>query len=268
MNRDVLKNNWKKIVLAAGAAGIVTALAALRLSRIAILPETVHDAGASEQLVCTDGENWHTVHELPEKETDRLSQLVTEKDGKGKLPIFVTKSGIVTKSLYDLNMTISDAADLYQDAKEAKGKDAAVFTKTERSSSVEQATVYLSRYRVPWNENKLKLHDRNLFSIAYDRENDRAIFCSDALLLTGIESAQLSRYMQDAVENGTIRGEIEETGMQGFHMTDDLQVDQIYMKLKVREKDTEESEEVFYTFNPKTHALTLWMKSKHQNGRS
>ena len=132
MNRDVLKNNWKKIVLAAGAAGIVTALAALRLSRIAILPETVHDAGASEQLVCTDGENWHTVHELPEKETDRLSQLVTEKDGKGKLPIFVTKSGIVTKSLYDLNMTISDAADLYQDAKEAKGKDAAVFTKTER----------------------------------------------------------------------------------------------------------------------------------------
>ena len=219
MNRDVLKNNWKKIVLAAGAAGIVTALAALRLSRIAILPETVHDAGASEQLVCTDGENWHTVHELPEKETDRLSQLVTEKDGKGK-------------------------------------KDAAVFTKTERSSSVEQATVYLSRYRVPWNENKLKLHDRNLFSIAYDRENDRAIFCSDALLLTGIESAQLSRYMQDAVENGTIRGEIEETGMQGFHMTDDLQVDQIYMKLKVREKDTEESEEVFYTFNPKTHALT------------
>ena len=153
-------------------------------------------------------------------------------------------------------MTISDAADLYQDAKEAKGKDAAVFTKTERSSSVEQATVYLSRYRVPWNENKLKLHDRNLFSIAYDRENDRAIFCSDALLLTGIESAQLSRYMQDAVENGTIRGEIEETGMQGFHMTDDLQVDQIYMKLKVREKDTEESEEVFYTFNPKTHALT------------
>ncbi|MDD6716982.1 MAG: hypothetical protein PUF49_11520 [Firmicutes bacterium] len=256
MNRDVLKNNWKKIVLAAGAAVIITALAALRLSRIAILPETAHDAGASEQLVCTDGENWRTVHELSSKDADKLTQLVTEKDGNGKIPIFVTKSGIVTKSLYDLNMTISDAADLYQDAKEAKGKDAAVFTKTEKSSSVEQATVYLSRYRVPWNENKLKLHDRNLLSIAYDRENDHAIFCSDALLMTGIEGAQLSRYMQDAVENGTIRGEIEETDMQGFHITDDLQVDQIYMKLKVREKDTEESVEMFYNFNPKTHALT------------
>jgi len=197
------------------------------------------------------------------KKTAESGRVLTKKEREeteisDALPFFTTTTGEPLESMEELNDEIRSVSTEYSAAKSKEYKNLVVATTASRTKKYLQATVYTISYESSWlgSDNVLQEKDRNLYSVAYDVQNDRAILCEDALEMTGMTGVELSVSMEDAFRDRTLKGQLRSTDMQGFLLDDNGSVCSIFMKLTYRPEGSDETKTAFVSFDPDTKKVT------------
>jgi hypothetical protein len=184
-----------------------------------------------------------------------------------EIPEFsASDGGEITSEMERLNKETKVVKDFYEETK-SNGTKATIKTSvTDNGRFITTDTVY-SRPALETDDGfNAAGNNENIMTLVYDYKNDRAVMCKDALEILGIAGDQLSIDVNNAYVNAGFHGTITYTDMQGFvpavsendgtsagssdkkEIDTDVSIEAVYMKLRIKEDDTEM--EQFFRYDP------------------
>ncbi|WP_130838441.1 hypothetical protein [Lachnoclostridium sp. Marseille-P6806] len=196
--------------------------------------------------------------ELTGGETDGSGETAQENPQTGgetvQIPRFVSDSCGDSAALNRLNGETKLFTDALRKAGESEGTCIEIRSYPRENSRYLEVTT-ICRLSFAGDGEPARAPEEELMTLAYDRVNDEAILCREALAMAGLGGDELSIAVHTAYLEAGGDGEVEATEMQGFALDETGRVVSIYMKLRIREETGTEPAERFYVFDPAGKSL-------------
>lgn len=186
---------------------------------------------------------------------EEVTALSTYTDETSWLPSFGYSDGTESEAMEELNDTVQEISDAYQEALSDDGTYSVIYAEDGSTGPYMAATIY----ETSWKETLtggLKC-EKNLTTLAYDQDTDTAITSVEALESTGMTGVELSQEVESLYGQDNDASLLHSTEMQGFALDADGKVTEIYMKLEVEDGTSEDGTKIlFYLFDPDKESLT------------
>lgn len=178
-----------------------------------------------------------------------------------QLPYFTNDADDPTPAMDELNEEVEEVRRDSEDARSKDDETYTVVTQADSGDRILQATMAMTDDWITLTGRERT--ERNLKSLAYDKQTDTAITCVEALEQAGISGVSLSQSVEEALlalekTDASYQGNLRSTEMQGFTLDDAGNLQTIDMKLEI-DTGEEDLSQFFFVYNPADAALTPYV---------
>lgn len=170
------------------------------------------------------------------------------------LPSFALGDGTQDEAMEELNDTVQEIADTYQEALSDDTVYMRITASDESTSSYDLVTIREVEEKESLT-GKVKT-EKNLTTIGYDLKSGSAITPVTALESTGMTGVELSQKVEELYGKDHDAASLHSTEMQGFALDESGKVTDIYMKLGVEEDGGDGEVEQFFLYDPEEGTLS------------